>query len=69
MKMTTTKVASKSKILTSWVDSYAATAHVVVADGQARGSLSPYGCILEYNIMQGYIINVVGGAIASVNHI
>jgi hypothetical protein len=69
MKMTTPQAVSKSTILTSWVDSYATTVHVVLVDGLVRRSLLPYGCILEHNTMQGYITNIARGAIVSVNRV
>ena len=56
-----------SAILTSWVDSHAATAGVDPPDGQARKSPSRYGCIPGRNTMHECIISAAGAATWSVD--
>ena len=67
--MTIPEIAPRNTTLTSWVDSYAATTHVIPTDGRARKSLSRYGCTLEHNTMQGYTINAVKDATDWVNRV
>lgn len=60
--MTIPELASRNTTPILWVDLNAAITHVIPTVGRAGGSLLLYGCTLEHNTMQGYMINAVKDA-------
>lgn len=60
-------VAPKSTIPILWVDLYATEVDIILADGRARRSLSPFECILEHSIIQGFTTNAVRAVIVLVD--